>query len=501
MNKVVKVSIGNIAFTLEEEAFAILNNYLTSLKNHYQDNSNGDEIIDGIEERIAELLIEKCGQDGIVPPSAAREVIAILGNPEIIDNECGENHHSSPNNSGKKLFRSPYNKILGGVCAGMGEYFERDAILFRILFVLSGVLLAFGSWGFGLLAICITYLILWIVVPEAKTVEQRCRMRGEGNTIDSIEKNIEKGAKQVSDGIKRVRDENPDFWQKVGVVFEKVFGFIFSLIGLTLLIVLVMGLFGMKMWDLAMPFMGIDIFSSLFNGNPQMVSVWIKILLSAIIFIPILGFLFSGIQMLFGFKSPRWRPGLILFLIWIASLITLFCIGASSSVKYWNTETKSVSERIELQSDTLFVEFNDVDRWENEKVYVEADRKEYDLVFFKYDEISDPQIIMYPKIKVYKDYKEETEIISETDLFTGKLSLSEIREYSQTPLYTFDGNVLRVDPVIYGGGNEVKDIKRCIKLYVGEDVVVIIKDPIYHQFKNHFEYSNIEWLKIVEKWD
>jgi phage shock protein C len=58
----------------------------------------------------------------------------------------------------KKLYLSQTDKKLGGVCGGLGEYFDKDATLFRILFVLLGLL----TIGWGLIA----YLVMWLVIPR-----------------------------------------------------------------------------------------------------------------------------------------------------------------------------------------------------------------------------------------------------------------------------------------------------------------------------------------------
>jgi len=60
----------------------------------------------------------------------------------------------------KKLERDTQNKVLGGVCSGLANYFDVDAALIRVLLT---VLFFFGSMGFWL------YVILWIVMPAAKT--------------------------------------------------------------------------------------------------------------------------------------------------------------------------------------------------------------------------------------------------------------------------------------------------------------------------------------------
>ena len=57
----------------------------------------------------------------------------------------------------KKLYLSATEKKIAGVCGGLGEYFEKDPTIFRILFILFTF---FG--GFGLLL----YLIMWLVVPR-----------------------------------------------------------------------------------------------------------------------------------------------------------------------------------------------------------------------------------------------------------------------------------------------------------------------------------------------
>jgi phage shock protein PspC (stress-responsive transcriptional regulator) len=70
----------------------------------------------------------------------------------------------------KRLYRLPEEKKLGGVCAGLGEYFELDPVFFRVFFL---VLLLFG--GAGLLA----YIVMWIMVPakgEAREVSPGRRL-------------------------------------------------------------------------------------------------------------------------------------------------------------------------------------------------------------------------------------------------------------------------------------------------------------------------------------
>ena len=66
MKEIEKLSIGGYAFTLEKDAAALVEQYLKDLEAHYLSQPGGKEIMEGIEERMAELLIERCGKNGVV---------------------------------------------------------------------------------------------------------------------------------------------------------------------------------------------------------------------------------------------------------------------------------------------------------------------------------------------------------------------------------------------------------------------------------------------------
>ena len=84
-------------------------------------------------------------------------------------------------NENKRLYRDGDNEILGGVAYGLGNYFRIDPAIIRVLFILS---IFIG--GFGILA----YLILWVSIPEAKTVGEKMNMKGYPLTLENIEKFI-----------------------------------------------------------------------------------------------------------------------------------------------------------------------------------------------------------------------------------------------------------------------------------------------------------------------
>ncbi len=87
--------------------------------------------------------------------------------------------------TGRKLFRDVDTGKVGGVAAGLAAYFGTDVVLVRVLFLIS---LFLGGSGFFI------YLILWVVVPEARTVSEKMQMRGDAVTLSGIDNNLRTSA-------------------------------------------------------------------------------------------------------------------------------------------------------------------------------------------------------------------------------------------------------------------------------------------------------------------
>lgn len=165
MNKVVNINLNGLVFSIDETAYEQLKSYLEGLKKHFNGTEGATEIIADIEARIAELLEAKISDKYMVIQVAdVAEIIALMGDPREIGGEEEQEFASTErkqhfNKEGvKQLRRDPNHKTLGGVCAGIANYFGVDVIIPRILF-----LVAFFAFGSGLLA----YFIMWILIPEA----------------------------------------------------------------------------------------------------------------------------------------------------------------------------------------------------------------------------------------------------------------------------------------------------------------------------------------------
>ncbi len=184
MNKTISINIGGLFFQIDEEAYKLLENYLDSLKKHFENTEGKEEILQDIESRIAEIFQVKIENGAaLIVPADVEEAIKILGKPDDIDSSGDNKEAKKEKNpvSKKRLFRDEDNKVLGGVCSGLGHYFNVDPVWFRIGFIIA--LLIFGSSA-------LIYLILWIIIPKAATTEEKLNMKGEPVTISEIQENI-----------------------------------------------------------------------------------------------------------------------------------------------------------------------------------------------------------------------------------------------------------------------------------------------------------------------
>ena len=346
MKEVERVSLGGYAFTFDDDAARLTEEYLGQLEKHYDGRTGGSEIMDCIEERMAELLTEKAGREGVVSRTMIEEVIGILGRPEDI--EAGEEGDSpdkaTPSFAGstgespkRKLYRDMTDKMVAGVCSGLAAYFNIEATIFRLVFAIGTAASMFGRWNghFAIhLSFPVLYVLLWICMPPAKTVRQRWEQRGEDGTLEgikrSIERGIESGAREVDNALQSVGKSKA--WTEIG-------GFIEKFIGVILLIVGFAGLFTGSLWGFGSGWFGRRHGHGLFGLGrlydqgmaelhhfaPQVAHSLslpgVNILVMLVCFLPFLGLLYGALQLLFGFKSPKWHPGLVIFILWLMSVI------------------------------------------------------------------------------------------------------------------------------------------------------------------------------------
>ena len=169
MKQVINISLGGRSFTLNEDAYGRLNQFLNHFRNHLTvPESQKGEVMDEIEGRIAELFFQEVGDSNrVVTKELVDQVAATLGMPDGAAESSTYNTQQDPLPRPKKLYRDPDEKVVAGVCSGLGHYLDVDLTLIRILFLVAFII---GSAGFWI------YVILWIAVPKADTPAKKCEM-------------------------------------------------------------------------------------------------------------------------------------------------------------------------------------------------------------------------------------------------------------------------------------------------------------------------------------
>ena len=340
MKEIEKVSIGGYAFTLEKAAAEEVGQYLKNLETHYLGKPGGKEIMEGIEERMAELLLERCGRNGVATMADIQSLIGILGRPERIEADDPEPSETQAKPQ-KKLYRDLENKKIAGVCAGLGNYFNFDVVAMRIIFCVIALALFFtgadeGVWSLSGFA---AYAILWLAMPAARTAQERWAMKGDAGTLDDIQRNIRNGVEEMGDaarrGMNEVRDTVRGHGNELGKILLLVIGIILLLGGVSgLASVSVIGLKGPTLLSAPIDRF-LDDMSLHAPAFYEMVNTpWILILVVLAVVLPLIGLIYGGIQLIFGFKPPKWRPGLVIFVLWLIVLVVLavlFAMGVVST--------------------------------------------------------------------------------------------------------------------------------------------------------------------------
>lgn len=154
MKKTIIAKIGEVSFTIDEDAYMLLNNYLDDINSRLAPYESAEVLYD-LEVRLADIFRENLmGSLQVVTTAIVKRAIAILGDP------CNFGYRKR---SGRdydcrgKLYRSRTQGLIGGVCVGIADYFNIDPTLVRLLTVLLVVFGGLSIW---------VYIIFWIIIPQ-----------------------------------------------------------------------------------------------------------------------------------------------------------------------------------------------------------------------------------------------------------------------------------------------------------------------------------------------
>ncbi len=244
MNKTIIININGIVFHIEEDAYEVLKNYMTDVKRHFMNSADSLEITTDIENRIAEMFNEKLANESkqVIVEQDVRAVIEQMGTVEDFEHAEEDTKASFSNTyyntEARRLFRDPDDHLVGGVCAGIANYFDINAVWIRLAFAFS-----FFFAGTGL----VLYIILWIVIPKAVSRADRMAMKGEKLNLQGFKKNFEEEMgsmrghlsnfqKETTPFVYKARDFAGDFFHHLGVFFAGAGKIIFKLIGVFILL-------------------------------------------------------------------------------------------------------------------------------------------------------------------------------------------------------------------------------------------------------------------------
>ncbi|MBX2947330.1 MAG: PspC domain-containing protein [Cyclobacteriaceae bacterium] len=266
MKKNISINISGIIFHIEEDGYEVLKKYLDSINKYFSTFEDSSEILPDIESRIAEIFLGKLNEGKqVITLEDVNNLKATMGS--VSDFKAAEQEDYAQadaprdekksestgysSTASRQFMRDQKRKILGGVCAGLGNYFNVDPVWIRLLFALLtfayGIILiayvvlwiivpgsddleeptitkklfrntdkkVIGGVASGLAAYLkmdviivrlifiitaffggigfIAYIVFWIVVPEARSITDKMQMQGEPVTLSNIESNIKKG--------------------------------------------------------------------------------------------------------------------------------------------------------------------------------------------------------------------------------------------------------------------------------------------------------------------
>ncbi|MEG2239847.1 MAG: PspC domain-containing protein [Alistipes sp.] len=157
MKETVNVNIGSQAFTLDQDAYRMLTNYLNNIKSCLPENDT--ESMGDIETRIAEIFNERISSHMLVITcDTVRATMAQMGNPsDFGEKRDSETSTDKGTSTPRKLYRSRSNRSIAGLCGGIAEFFDTDPTLIRLITLLLIFCGGLSIW---------IYIILWIAIPK-----------------------------------------------------------------------------------------------------------------------------------------------------------------------------------------------------------------------------------------------------------------------------------------------------------------------------------------------
>lgn len=476
MNKTVNINLGGMFFHIDEDAYQKLTRYFDAIKRSLSKSSGQEEIIKDIEMRVSELLTEKQKTEKhVVTLREVDEVITVMGQPEdyIIEEDGSSNHTTndfSAPRSTKKLYRDKENGMIGGVATGLGHYFGIDSVWLKIMFLVF----VFAGFGTGILA----YIILWVVTPEAITTSEKLEMTGEPVTISNIEKKVreefenvsgkfknadyDKFGNQVKSGAEKLGSGFSDFIMTVFKVFAKFLGVILIMGGLTVLVLLFIGVFTLGT-SVSMDFPWQSFVEA---GNFTDYPIWVfGLIMFLAVGIPFFFMTLLGFKLLApNMKSVGNIAKYTLLALWLIALSIAISIGIKQATAFAVNGRTVQKETLNLKpTDTLLIKFK-------HNNYFAKDINDRNEFMITQDSLNN-DIIYSNEVHIKIERSDEKYAYIQIEKEAKGRSLSEAKKRSEAIRYGYKiiGNQLILDNyLITDAKNKFRDQEIEITLFLPE---------------------------------
>lgn len=336
MKKTLTINLNDTVYHIDEDAYSLLKKYLNNIRYYFRNEKGVEEIMRDIEARISELFSEEPSSSlNVVTKKRVEEVISQLGEPEeiagdeyVVDNATmnTEEYHRKK----RKLYRDPDDKMIGGVISGLASYLGVDTTTLRLLTVLCLI--------FSLSTLVIVYLVCWLIIPEAKTAEEKLNMRGEDINLHNIGKTVTESFNKAQENINtfvRSKDTRTKFQRFIdglvqffGVLLKVGLIILFLCFGVPTLFALFLLLLILVIAGLTALFGGGVAFISLFPSlaNPFFLEQSTPLFMSSIsglivLGLPVFAVFYVLFQHLFQWKNMNSSIKITLIVLWIIALV------------------------------------------------------------------------------------------------------------------------------------------------------------------------------------
>lgn len=322
MKELTRVHLAKVPFNIEKDAKDDLKRYLSEVQVSLNDVDTQEETMHDIELRMVEILASRgTNADGVITTADVSAMRTQLGEPEQFGD--GSSKQSSQEakyatDNPRRLMRDTDTAILGGVASGLARYFNVDPIITRLTFVAM-----FLASGFGIFL----YIILWIVVPKAKTSADKLAMRGQPVNVDTLRA----FGQEASSRLKELNAHEPA--RQVAKAAANLFGVLAYVAAIGILVAITVGGFALYAggWHYRFPITSLDWLMMGFVG--------------LIMFSVALGFMMGG-SILLGKKAKSYTTGAIL-------AVVLFVIGIAGVGSAAVLNESSMRERFDNYNNQL----------------------------------------------------------------------------------------------------------------------------------------------------